>query len=51
MYTFKHEPEYQQIYFEKNDSLMVRLNTNEFDNSLTFCGRGDEKTTSSWNFF
>lgn len=43
MYTFKHEPEYQQIYFEKNDSLMIRLNTNEFDNSLTFCGRGDEK--------
>ncbi len=43
MYTFKHEPEYQYIYFNKNDSLMIRLNTNEFDNSLTFCGRGDEK--------
>lgn len=43
MYTFKHDPEYQQIYFDKNDSLMIRLNTNEFDNSLTFCGRGDEK--------
>ena len=22
---------------------MIRLNTQEFDNSLTFCGRGDEK--------
>jgi hypothetical protein len=43
MYTFKHEPEYQYIYFGKNDSLMIRLNTHEFDNSLTFCGRGDEK--------
>lgn len=43
MYTFKHEPEYQYIYFDKNDSLMIRLNTTEFDNSLTFCGRGDEK--------
>ena len=43
MYTFKHDPEYQHIYFDKNDSLMIRLNTNEFDNSLTFCGRGDEK--------
>lgn len=43
MYTFKHDPEYQYIYFSKNDSLMVRLNTHEFDNSLTFCGRGDEK--------
>jgi peroxiredoxin len=43
MYTFKHDPEYQHIYFDKNDSLMIRLNTAEFDNSLTFCGRGDEK--------
>lgn len=43
MYTFRHEPEYQYIYFDKSDSLMIRLNTNEFDNSLTFCGRGDEK--------
>ncbi len=51
MYTFKHEPEYQQIYFEKNDSLMVRLNTNEFDNSLTFCGRGDEKNNFLMELF
>ncbi len=44
MYTFKHEPEYQYIYFDKNDSLMIRLNTRkEFDNSLVFCGRGDLK--------
>lgn len=43
MYTFKHDPEYQYIYFDKGDSLMIRLNTHEFDNSLTFCGRGDEK--------
>ncbi|WP_395046675.1 TlpA family protein disulfide reductase [Flavobacterium sp.] len=51
MYTFKHEPEYQQIYFEKNDSLMIRLNTNEFDNSLTFCGRGDEKNNFLMELF
>ncbi len=43
MYTFRHEPEYQYVYFDKGDSLMIRLNTYEFDNSLTFCGRGDEK--------
>lgn len=43
MYTFRHDPEYQYIYFDKGDSLMIRLNTQEFDNSLTFCGRGDEK--------
>ncbi|WP_310555625.1 thioredoxin-like domain-containing protein [Flavobacterium sp.] len=51
MYTFKHEPEYQNIYFDKNDSLMIRLNTNEFDNSLTFCGRGDEKNNFLMELF
>ncbi|MFD2909171.1 TlpA family protein disulfide reductase [Flavobacterium ardleyense] len=43
LYTFKHDPEYQYIYFDKNDSLMIRLNTFDFDNSIVFCGRGDEK--------
>ena len=46
LYSFKHDPEYQYIYFDKNDSLMLRLNTLDFDNSLMFCGRGDEKTIS-----
>jgi hypothetical protein len=43
MYTFKHEPEYQYVYFDKNDSLMVRINPVDFDESIVFCGRGDEK--------
>lgn len=43
LYTFKHLPEYQYIYYEKNDSIMVRLNSLDFDNSISFCGRGDEK--------
>lgn len=43
MYTFMHEPEYQYVYFDKNDSLMVRINSVEFDESVVFCGRGDEK--------
>lgn len=43
LYTFKHDPEYQYIYFDKNDSLMVRINSVDFDESLVFCGRGDEK--------
>lgn len=51
MYTFKHDPEYQYIYFDKNDSLMIRLNTNEFDSSLTFCGRGDEKNNFLMELF
>ncbi len=43
LYTFKNEPEYQYVYFDKNDSLMVRINSNDFDESIMFCGRGDEK--------
>lgn len=43
LYTFKHEPEYQYVYFDKNDSLMVRINTLDFDESLVFCGKGEEK--------
>jgi hypothetical protein len=34
MYTFKHDPEYQYVYFDKNDSIMVRLNSNNFDQKL-----------------
>ncbi len=42
LYTFKDE-EYQYVYFDKNDSLMVQVNSKDFDESLNFCGRGDEK--------
>lgn len=43
MYTFKHDPEYQYVYFEKNDSLMVSINTQNFDESIVFSGRGEQK--------
>ncbi|AWA30902.1 hypothetical protein HYN48_12895 [Flavobacterium magnum] len=43
LYTFKNEPEYQYVYFDKNDSIMVRINANDFDESIVFCGRGEEK--------
>lgn len=43
LYTFKHEPEYQYVYFDKNDSLMVSINSQDFDNSIVFSGRGDQK--------
>ena len=43
LYAFHHEPEFQYVYFDKNDSLMLRLNTHDFDGSLVFCGRGEEK--------
>lgn len=43
LYSFKHEPEYQYVYFDKNDSIMVRVNSKDFDESTVFCGRGEEK--------
>ncbi len=43
LYSFKHEPEYQYVYFDKNDSIMVRVNSKDFDESVAFCGRGEEK--------
>lgn len=51
LYSFKHEPEYQYIYFDKNDSLMVRINSQEFDESIVFCGRGDEKNNFLMELF
>ena len=43
LYSFVHYPEYQNVFFDKNDSLMVIINSKDFDNSIVFCGRGDEK--------
>jgi hypothetical protein len=43
LYSFKHDPEYQYVYFDKNDSIKVHVDTKDFDNSVIFCGRGDEK--------
>ncbi len=43
LYTFKNDPEYQYVYFDKNDSIKIHLDCKDFDQSLMFCGRGDEK--------
>ena len=43
LYTFKHESEYQYVFFDKNDSILVRMNTHDFDESVVFSGRGEEK--------
>jgi Thioredoxin-like len=51
MYKFVHEPEYQYIYFDKNDSLLVRINTVMFDESVTFTGRGEKKNNFLINLF
>ncbi|MEY8848663.1 TlpA family protein disulfide reductase [Psychroserpens sp. XS_ASV72] len=43
LYTFTHGGEYQMILLEPKDSLLFRLNTNDFDESLVFTGIGSKK--------
>lgn len=42
LYHFNHDPEYQYVYLKKGDSLLIRLNTVDFDESLVFSGTGEE---------
>src|SRR5690606_31317962 len=42
LYHFDHSPEYAYVYLEQGDSLQVRLNTIDFDESLAFSGIGEE---------
>ena len=44
LYSFKHGNEFQYIYLEPKDSINVRLNTWDFDESLVFDGKGSEKS-------
>jgi len=43
LYFFKHGLEHQYVYLEPKDSLLIRLNTWGFDESLVFSGIGAEK--------
>ena len=43
VYYFIHGNENQHIYLEPEDSLMLRLNTWDFDESLVFAGKGAER--------
>lgn len=42
LHHFNHDPESQYVFFEKGDSIQVRLNTIDFDESLVFSGIGEE---------
>lgn len=42
LYHFRHEPELQYVYLENEDSLLIRLNTMDFDESMVFEGTGSE---------
>ncbi|MBU3012450.1 hypothetical protein KO506_13635 [Polaribacter vadi] len=43
LYYFNHGNENQHIYLEVADSVMIRLNTWDFDESLVFAGKGAER--------
>ncbi|AUC84475.1 hypothetical protein CW731_03815 [Polaribacter sp. ALD11] len=43
LYYFEHGNENQYLYLEPKDSLMLRLNTWDFDESIVFAGRGAER--------
>ena len=43
LYYFEHGNENQYVYLEPKDSLMLRLNTWDFDESLVFAGEGAER--------
>lgn len=42
LHHFSHAPEYQYVYLQQGDSLVVRLNTSDFDESLVYSGEGEE---------
>ena len=43
LYNFKHLPEFQYLIIENGDSLVLRLNAVDFDESLVFTGIGSPK--------
>ncbi len=51
LYTFRHGDEIQTILIEPSDSILFRLNTLEFDESLVFTGKGAKKNNYLINEF
>ncbi|MFY0604218.1 MAG: hypothetical protein JXQ93_09720 [Flavobacteriaceae bacterium] len=43
LFLFKHGPEYQYLYLQPKDSILIRLNTWDFDESLVFSGIGAKR--------
>jgi hypothetical protein len=51
IHTFRHAGEFQMILLEPADSVLFRLNTLDFDESLVFTGEGDKKNNYLINDF
>jgi len=50
IYFFSHN-EYQALFIEPGDSIMLRVNTLEFDESLSFTGKGADKNNFMMEMF
>jgi hypothetical protein len=50
-YTFSHGGEFQLVLLEPEDSLLFRLNTLDFDESLVYSGKGNKKNNYFINEF
>lgn len=51
LYTFNHGAEFQYLYLEPQDSLLIYLNTWDFDESLIFSGKGSAKNNFLINLY
>ncbi|MBI9041469.1 hypothetical protein [Lutibacter sp.] len=51
LYTFKHGIEFQYVYIEPKDSILLRLNSWDFDESIVFSGNGGSKNEFLINLF
>jgi hypothetical protein len=51
LYTFRHGDEFQMVLLEPSDSIIFRLNTLDFDESLVYTGKGDKKNNYFINEF
>lgn len=50
-YLFKHGGEFQHVYIQKLDSILIRLNTWFFDETLVFSGQGADKNNILIDWF
>ena len=51
IYVFRHIPESQIMYVEPGDSILIYVNTMDFDNTLNFSGKGSEKSSFLLDMF
>ena len=51
LYNFFLQPEFQYVILEKNDSIYIRLNSLDFDESLVFMGNGASKNNFLMDVF